>query len=562
MTEYIKRFEIIDKLGEGSLSIVYHAFDPSIKRHVALKVLKLEHFSDPEERERYVQLFYREARVAGNLTHPNIAILFDVDQTDEGVPFLTLEYVEGITLAELIRQGPPCPYVDALKIVHKTAAALHHAHQSGIIHRDFKPSNIMITVNHEPKILDFGFAQWQAQFTTDHSLKGTPLYMAPEQIRQEELSPATDLFAFGIILWQLVIGDHPFMADTLDAILERILQDKPGPAPEHLIMQAGLNPADWCAFFDRALNKDPEQRYPNAMGMARFFERMMTPAASIEGLKLPIRLSLPMEAQTIIHLQPEAEVASPSPTPVLAPESHDLNTIPPISWSKPSQVQNISFIMTILSVGAIVLGVLLGGFLAWWNGQHPPITPTTPDAQEWAFYTPKPEKIIKSSHKTQSSTSRIVVEATPPAELSWDSQSLGITPVTLEAVHPGLHQITLAASGYHSLKTWVYLPPGTSELPIRLYLIKEDNSVTTGTLLIQSNPPGASLTFDGRESGTTPIELNDIRPGNHRVILSLTDYLTIERTVYIDKGHFHNLVIELEPAAKDLETSRSTSPEP
>ena len=541
--DHIRRFEILEKVGEGAFSTVYHAFDPSIKRHVALKVLKTNLIEDPERRNYYIKMFYREARVAGNLAHPNIAVLYDIDETEEGTPFLTLEYVEGKTLETHIREGPTIPFAACLKIVHKIAAALHHAHQMGIIHRDLKPDNIRILPDYEPKILDFGFARWSEMLTTDHIIKGTPLYMSPEQIRQLEITPASDLFAFGIILWELLIGEHPFIADTVDRVLQRILESPPGPIAPHDLAILGVKPEHWNQFFQRVLHKTPARRPKTVLEMARGFERLMSLAANATELSYPIHLSVPSPLEQPITLdastpmaQSEAAPAetTETPTPSITPQSQPLATAAP----RPSSL------LILLPLGFFLLvGIFIGGGLAWLRSQKPPLNITESQYETWDAYQP-----IPPSKAPPAITPTLKIESQPGGTLFWDEQEMGETPQAIPIDDDGLHKIRIEKRGFQTLNRWMWTHRSTGLVVYAFKLLLPSKPNHRGTLIIHTDPPGARLRLDRQTLEPSPVQVDGLSRGVHHLFVELTGYQPVERVLHITPGVAQIVIIRLEPA--------------
>ncbi len=544
--DHIRRFEILEKVGEGAFSTVYHAFDPSIKRHVALKVLKTNLIEDPDRRNYYIKMFYREARVAGNLAHPNIAVLYDIDETEDGTPFLTLEYVEGKTLETHIREGPPIPYTACLKIVHKMAAALHHAHQMGIIHRDLKPDNIRILPDYEPKILDFGFARWSEMLTTDHIIKGTPLYMAPEQIRQLEITPASDLFAFGIILWELLIGEHPFIADTVDRVLQRILEDPPGPiAPQDLAV-LGVKPDHWNQFFQRVLHKTPARRPKTVLEMARGFERLMSLATNATELAYPIHLSVPSPFEQPIPLDTSDQVTEPAVPSTKTSETPAPPVTPSVRPQRPAPVataQRPSRLFVFLPVGFFLLvGIFIGGGLAWLRSQKPPVPLSDSKIETWDAY-----QRLPTSKPAPTRTPTLKIESQPAGTLFWDEQEIGETPQAIPIDDDGLHKIRIEKKGYQPLNRWMLTHRQTELMVYSFKLLRPTGSTPRGTLIIHTDPPGAQLRLDRQTLDPSPVQVDRLSSGVHHLFVEREGYQPVERVLHITPGVAQIVVIRLEP---------------
>jgi len=262
----ISHYEIVAKLGEGGMGIVYRAFDTQLLRPVALKVLSHNALADPESNRR----FLREARAASALNHPNIAHVYEVGEAD-GTRFIVMEHIEGRTLAATIREGP-LDFARVLDLGVQAADALAEAHERGIIHRDVKPSNVMITPRGQLKILDFGLAKinskpahQEASFI-DRSLTrpgivmGTTRYMSPEQVLGHDVDQRTDIFSLGIVFYEMVTGHQAFAGGTATETMDRILHSAPEPiASFRAKARPELERIIW-----KCLEKDREKRYASA----------------------------------------------------------------------------------------------------------------------------------------------------------------------------------------------------------------------------------------------------------------------------------------------------------
>jgi serine/threonine-protein kinase len=258
-------------LGRGGMGVVYKAWHLGLGRAVALKMLLAGPCAGPEERER----FRREAQAVAGLRHANVVQVYDVGDV-EGRPYFTMELIEGGSLAQQI-QGAPQPARQAAALVATLAEAIHAAHQGGIVHRDLKPSNILLTADGTPKVTDFGLArrlEGDGGLTLSGAPVGTPSYMAPEQARGDKaaLGPATDVYALGATLYELLTGRPPFRADSAAATLQQVLAEEP-------VAPARLNPRvprDLETVCLKCLNKEPPRRYASARALAddlRRFER-------------------------------------------------------------------------------------------------------------------------------------------------------------------------------------------------------------------------------------------------------------------------------------------------
>jgi serine/threonine protein kinase len=265
------KYKIIDEVGHGGMGVVYKAEDLKLKRCVALKFLPPHLMGSPELRERFLV----EAQAAAALTHPNICVIHEVGESEER-PYIAMEYVEGETLRDKIKQGPLKPE-QALDYAVQVAAGLGEAHAKGIIHRDVKSANIMVTEKGQAKVMDFGLAKLRggSSITKSQTTMGTVSYMSPEQARGDDLDGRTDLWSLGVVLYEMLTGEMPFKGDRDQTVIHAILHRAPKPPSKTMAgLTAGLD-----AIVLRALAKKAADRYQT---MEEFREDL---EAVAEGLK-------------------------------------------------------------------------------------------------------------------------------------------------------------------------------------------------------------------------------------------------------------------------------------
>jgi serine/threonine protein kinase len=260
----IGRYRIETLLGTGAMGEVYRAHDPAIDRLVAIKVVRPELVAGSGG-EQLLERFRREARAAGRRFHPNIVAIWDFGD-DNGMPFLVMDLVEGQSLDQLIKSSGPLAQGRSLAIITQVLSALGFAHANGIVHRDIKPSNIMVLPGDQVKVADFGIARLEAsEFTIVGDLLGTPAYMAPEQLSGGPVDHRTDLFAAGVILFEMLTGVKPFRGKSITEIIS--FMEKRGPEDIR-----ALNPAVPEAMkrvIAKSVAFDPAQRYADAPAFSR-----------------------------------------------------------------------------------------------------------------------------------------------------------------------------------------------------------------------------------------------------------------------------------------------------
>jgi serine/threonine protein kinase len=337
----IASYTLLEPIGHGGMAVVYRARQDSLDRTVAVKILS-ENLAASNE---FLERFRREARTAANLRHPNVITVFDFGQDEHGVPYLVLEYIEGPTLADLMDAGLDDSRITDL--LDQIAAGLDYAHARGVIHRDIKPGNVLMTDDGRAVLADFGLA-WLlegAHLTLTGGVIGTPEYMSPEQATGDPIDHRSDVYALGVVLYEMLAGERPFVADTPIAVLLQHLQD---PAPSVLDARPDLPKAvgDVVA---RALVKDPSKRFASAGELARAF-RM----AFVQGIP-PVAAAQSTAAEGFMpSLSGFAshELATPSAAAFAGPESFAYRPSGAVSEASETPWPNCPDCGAVLPVGA------------------------------------------------------------------------------------------------------------------------------------------------------------------------------------------------------------------
>jgi serine/threonine protein kinase len=344
----IGKYKLVRVIGEGGMGQVYEAIDPMIGRRVAIKTISLNVATDVETRSR----FFREAQAAGQLSHPNLITIHDIGDQD-GTPYIVMEFLDGMDLNRKIRQQR-LSYDHKLQIMTDVCEGLSFAHGHNIIHRDIKPANIFIITNGRAKILDFGLARGAlSDVTQTGKIVGTPHYMSPEQIRGEDVDHRADIFATGVVFYELLSGRKAFEGDSLATTLYKVLETHPQPV--HLLDDR--LPATLSAVIERALSKDRLARYQTsgemldallqAHGRTTQLERtnLQTMPIHLRGTAAPParRSAATMLAWAIAGLAVAASVGlvlmrqRPQPAPTLPP-----SVVQPVPDSRPAATAPIA----------------------------------------------------------------------------------------------------------------------------------------------------------------------------------------------------------------------------
>ncbi len=264
----VGRYEILEELGQGAMGVVYKGKDPKINRLVAIKTIRFSDDFDEQQAKEVKERFFKEAELAGKLSHPSIISIHDVGE-DYDLTYMAMELLEGEDLEHFCDKNSLLPLRKVLDIIAETADALDYAYTQGVIHRDIKPGNIMLLKNGHIKVTDFGIAKAVSSSQTRTGIiLGTPNYMSPEQINGMEIDGRSDIFSLGIVFFQLLTGQLPFGGKTLTELFYQITQAK-HPSPRQINPKV-IRPCE--QLIDKALAKDPDQRFQRASNFAKYLK--------------------------------------------------------------------------------------------------------------------------------------------------------------------------------------------------------------------------------------------------------------------------------------------------
>jgi serine/threonine-protein kinase len=498
------RYEVQGLVGEGSMGRVYRAYDPMAKRVVAIKTLKTEYLSSTRG-EEYMKRFRREAQAAGNLAHPYITTVFDV-----GDDFFVMELLEGTTLQRRLQQVGRLDLAEALQILGPIAEGLDYAHSKGTIHRDVKPSNIMILPDGRPKIMDFGVAHLTSTaVTAAGEFVGSPSYMAPEQVTASQASARTDLFSLALVAYETLTGKRCFDGESIAQIVHSVVNVDPPPPSSY-------NPALPPRFdevFRRSLAKDPSTRFPSG---ASFVAALGRRSADAPGSAVTPVAPVPSEDG--------ADAAGDVPT-------HDLKEVEgkvPRPTTAPSAWSLSRHRSSLLALGALVLSAVA------------------------ATVALRRSAALQPSAQGRSSvqTGGIEIATEPVGAQVWvDNAEAGKSPLALAGVRPGRHAVRVALPGFSSAELALDVPAGAFGVPLRFTL-----QPVSAILQVHSDPEGAEVVIDGQPRGTTPLEGLSLPPGKHGVQLTRNGFAPWVQTVQARAGDRIPLLgrLQVQPRAAEL----------
>jgi serine/threonine protein kinase len=494
--EKVSRYEITGELGKGAMGRVYKAVDPTIGRTVALKTMRLDvHGLETDE---MLRRFKNEARLAGVLNHGNIVTIYDAGEQD-GLFYIAMEYIEGVTLHSVLNQRKTLPAEDIISISKQICAGLDHAHHHGVIHRDVKPANVMLEPDGTAKIMDFGIAKSGGGLTSTGQVLGTPNYMAPEQVRGHALDGRTDLFSFGVMLYEMTTGEKPFAGTNVTTIIYKIIHENPVPPRElDVTIHPGLDKV-----IMKALAKKPDERYQTGAELARDLQSYKSLGANTDSTQ-----EIPSGAY------PAATGAAPAPAKSSPKVAAAASAPAARAAVKPRKMQPPPIGKKIWIGVSLFVVLVAAASVGIWRGvitNHQPVTPaavTTPPAENTPA--PSPENPTISEPPASSKKTEAAVPVAPrPA-----------TPKRLAAA---------ATSGQ---------PPSTT-------------ASGTGDLKLFSNPDGAAIEIDGHgdPSMKTPYFANRLAPGPHEITFIKSGYIDEKRSIDVAAGKTAFVGVTLNRAA-------------
>ncbi len=575
MLTQVGKYQIVEKIGVGGFGTVYKGRDPFIKRNVAIKTCQ-------SEEEEIKKRFFREAEFAGNLHHRNITTIYDFGVTDDGTPYIVQEFLTGDDLDKAIKQKEPLTLARKLQILVDVCEGLGYAHAAGIIHRDIKPSNIRILEDGTVKIMDFGIAKSmvsQSTLTQTGITLGTASYLAPEQIRGEDLDRRTDIFSLGVLAYEIVTGQKPFTGDHISTVLYKIMNETPAP-PSSLdpALPRGLD-----AMVLKALEKDRTKRFASCNELRAECLTLLQTVPDVPAFQMPPENDMdktlatpsagfPVSTSVSLGTTPTARSSRVLDTP-LGPSATARATAGGLADvhlrkdtgsadHRTSREEGGSALKVFLA--AIVLVVVAGGtwFVAQNRRSGAPVTPTPIPPPRASTTSAEPAMVPPATAAPGSAGPAVSAEPAPPppaeptaapvkvkevatsAPITFKSNiyaELSINGKRQSANLPRATTVTLKPGRYSAL----FDAPGFMKIPKEFEVAAEPKALTIfaefpgrGLVTMTVLPVGAEIRVDGLLIGKSKggeVE-RTLRSGQHEISVSLAGYRTFTRTVDLEDG--------------------------
>ncbi len=490
------RYQIEEVLGQGAMAIVYKAVDPRIDRTVAIKALNIHSGLSEEQAKQFRERFIYEAKLAGRLMHPNIVAVYDAEE-DGDISYIAMEFVNGKTLEEIILKSVEYTPAQKMDIIIQISDGLNYAHQHGIIHRDIKPGNIIITQEGKPKITDFGIAKAAASSTTVlGTILGTPGYMSPEQITGKPVDHRTDIFSLGTVFYEFLTGEKAFPGKNLTEILYRVVNESPiPPAVVNPGLQNGLNEV-----ILKTLSKNPADRFQSI--------------GEMEGVLKEIKAN---------------RTVTMSRTKYLLQSGEDI-----IMRSFLGRFYGWfgNRIFSMVSFGWAVMATILSLILLFSRNESE-------------------SRLARALSEERPASLNMKINV-PDATVIIDRQPYDIQGplLRIDSLDVGEHYIYISRENYLPYETAVIFGKGEAKhIDVRLKLLPVEipSGVDSSFMSLNSVPPMARVeTSYGKFVGYTPIDSLIFPSGKYTLIFSMEDHVTKRRDVALSKNRLTRTELSLE----------------
>jgi len=512
----IGRYIVQRLLGEGAMGSVYKAVDPAIKRTVAIKTIKVDTSRSQEEQDEFLQRFFQEAQISGNLNHPNIVSIYDIGDED-GTPYLALEFVEGKTLNQLIKGSVRPGFESLAKAIVQIANALTFAHGKGIVHRDLKPANIMITPEGEAKIMDFGIAKMSGSNLTQTGIfLGTPSYSSPEQVKEGRVDHRSDIFSLGILAHEVLTGFNPFPGKSISTILYKIANEDPEPPPN--LKDLPLNLDCWQKVFRHVLEKNPEKRCQNA---SKFGQMLL------ECIQLSTSTS--KELSGFFDDGPNTVKQSIGVNKRIERSDFEKEKTKLSQASIRKRKSRLGLWLTLALCSICITFLALDYFKVIPQGQR--VSQFFPQSIRTRFFPPDEiQKIIHITSTPQDAKIFINELETDPTPLDYTFIGTPGTEVT----------IAIKKDGYEAFQQ-SYILDSKEDLNVNAKLMASPIMAK-----ISSIPAGATITIDGKSAGQAPVSFSFQRDRTYEISYKLTGHQTKRLQFDTEKDLIQKLIVKME----------------
>lgn len=532
------RYEIIKELGRGGMGIVLMGRDPHLDRMVALKIIKIDDSGDGMGHKELIERFYIEARAAGKINHQNIVTVYDVGEAD-GKKFIAMEFVEGRNLAGIISEEGPLPVSRAARFIHQIADGLAYAHERGIVHRDIKPGNILVTADDKAKISDFGLARLQSAGSvtqTGHAV-GSPSYMSPEQVQGMAVDGRSDMFSLGVLFYEMLTQRRPFEGESLTTVIFKIIKDTP-PSPSQINKTVPPAIDDIIA---KMTAKDPDSRYPSCADVARAVLPFITEQSSF-----PLTSSDSVRTMSFSKKDVEAAGAGVK--------------TPPKSKKAAGKPIGALIAGLILFVAAIVGGIILlkpgavpeepTAVAKKEDPQTPapPMEEKKPEAKEEAPPSaPAVSKAVEEEKPAppppaQGLSALTVITSPPGAQVRIDGKEKGRTPLTITDAQPGERKVEVSRPGHATVTKTVAVKLGE---PAMVEIKLEPK---TARIHVDA-PENAAVFINGTRVGTGPVT-KDVAEGDLKITVEKEGFSPFTQTAAARIGETVKVTASLRPLGK------------
>jgi serine/threonine-protein kinase len=542
----IGKYEVIEQIAVGGFGVIYKGWDPFIKRKVAIKMCATP---DDEVRQRFQQ----EAQFVGNLVHRNITLVFDFG-VENDVPYIVQEFLSGYDLDELLKANVVDDEDTIVSILIQVCEGLEFAHQRGIVHRDIKPSNIRVLEDGTVKIMDFGIAKSvlaASKLTQTGIALGTAGYLAPEQIQGRTVDARTDIFAVGVVAYELVTGTRPFESATLSNVLYKILNEE----PEYPTEVEGRCSEALETVIRRCMAKEPEERFQTAADLLVDLRKIAVATAPEAGSTKELTTGVLRRAMRGMPTpapdepdQPTRRVATPrsqptTPTPPPTPQNTKLHRTPEVHADDSERRSPVLYIFIALVVVLIGAAATLyfsddAQKLVFGEAGAPWIPTPTPTATPTATHTPTGTATPTATDTPEPSPTatpapvqvRLIVD--PPAEVTIDGRPFGSgrTPGGSVRLTPGSHTFTLALPDFPKKTLTREITSSTKTLSLTLEI-----GLLTVTVDPERAPPGGVAYLDGDALGPVPLVRRKVAAGEHELVIRWDGTKPFRKTIVVPR---------------------------